>query len=254
MPENKELKKQAQRSPNYPSVDLGRAVELTRKLYEAARMNPFPVRAVQDRWGYKPGSSAGDQAVAALRAYGLIIVEGSGNDRKARVSDVSKHVLLDGPDKKALLRECALKPQINKEVWEHYAGVLPDDKAIKTYLIFEKKFNENAVKYYVGAFRETISYAGLSTADIFDSGGDDDRGGDDKGLEIPPPPDPRRTAKDMVELKFLLPSGELRIYMPKNMTQADYQVLDIYMKGIKQATGAAAPVENATETKTPGEN
>src|SRR5688572_8359223 len=105
------------RSPNYPSLSLAKAIEKAGVLHGRYKRHPVPVNAAFQAMEYKAGSSTGQQAIAALRAFGLMDVQGSGENRKVQVSDRAQKILLNHPSRPTLLREAALNPKIHKEIW-----------------------------------------------------------------------------------------------------------------------------------------
>src|SRR5580658_4127658 len=91
------------RSPNYPLFDLKKAVERAKQLYDHDKTFKVPISVVHERWGYKPNSAAGNQALAAAKAYGLVTVEGSGAKRMIAVSDAGRRCVLDAADRADIL-------------------------------------------------------------------------------------------------------------------------------------------------------
>jgi hypothetical protein len=169
------------RSPSFPAIDLKEAVERARTLYQAERRNAARPEIVVAHWGYSPKSSGGLQAIAALRAYGL--VEGEGT---ARLTDRAVHLALDDPGAPqwtAMAREAALAPPVHARLWERYAADLPSDKNLRSFLVLELGFNEGAVDLCLRNYRETLSFAKLEAGM--------------KREEVappPPPPSPSPTA------------------------------------------------------------
>lgn len=155
---------QRHRSPNYPAVDLAKAVERTRVLYDRNKRHPVPVSVASETWGYKANSSASLQCIAALKAYGLIDVEGSAKSRRIRVSDTGWKIVGGHSDRDELLREAAHNPPLFLELLGKYGPDLPDDGVLRHYLVFDREegtFNEDSVDSFIANFRETISFAKL---------------------------------------------------------------------------------------------
>jgi len=90
----KEAKKNRTRSPNYPVLNLEKAIEKIHQLHGKCQTHPCGVGFAQDLWGYKKFSSVGDQCVAALKSFGLIEVTGAGDSRQLRVSEVGRRIVL----------------------------------------------------------------------------------------------------------------------------------------------------------------
>lgn len=146
------------RSPSFPFISLAEAVERARALYAAERRNAASADAVVRHWGYSPKSSGGKQTIGALRAFGLLEGEGA-----VRVTDRAVHVLLDegSAERDRLLRQAALSPPVYHRLWERYGPDLPSDQGLRTHLIVEMGFNENAVDDVIRGYKETLDFARL---------------------------------------------------------------------------------------------
>ena len=158
------------RSPNYPFINLEKAIERTRQIYDADRRHEVPVKVVSEkRWEYKPGSSQGDQTLGALRAFGLVEVAGSGDKRMVKISDRAYRILASAQDAPERIKDAALSPTLHGELWQKYGtDGLPSDDVIRNYLLFERpggRFNEDVVDSFIGRFKETISFAKLDSSD-----------------------------------------------------------------------------------------
>src|ERR1700730_12502522 len=108
------------RSPNYPLFELEKAVERTKQLYGSYKMYKAPIAILGERWGYKALSAALKQAVAAVKAYGLISVEGEGPARQIGVTERGRWIVLNAPDRDQLLKKAALGPSLFKALWDKY--------------------------------------------------------------------------------------------------------------------------------------
>src|ERR1700733_4242727 len=100
------------RSPLYPSINLETAIQRVRQLYEKERQHPTAVGTIVAHWRYKSLNGPAAQTLAALKKYGLLEDEGSGENRKARISALAD-VIVAHPDegmRMAAIREAALKP------------------------------------------------------------------------------------------------------------------------------------------------
>lgn len=253
-PENEEVqsaKHGKHRSPNYPLFDLKKAVEKTKVLYDADKTHKVPILIVHERLGYKTGSSAGNQAVGALKSYGLVTVEGEGDKRQIAVSDIGRKVVLGAGDTPALLKVAAVGPALFKSLWDKYSATgLPKDDVLRHHLIFDRSFNEDFVDNAVARFRATIQYAKLDSSDKLgeDEGEDEELAsdGEGEGAEMQALEEPKQKQKPAtlpavsVGLKDfpLYTAGQKgALYVPSEMTEADFvllkQQLDAYMLVIK---------------------
>ena len=166
------------RSPGYPAISLKEAVEKAAILNKKTHGHYSPMIAISQHWGFAPTSTKSMVILATLKKYGLVEYDGTGNSRKARITELAEKIILDERedsfDKKQAIKEAALKPKMIKELWQEYDGQIPSDADIEYKLRFEKKFSERAVKQFIKVFRQTIDYSELSGSDIL-SGYEDDK-------------------------------------------------------------------------------
>lgn len=154
------------RSPAYPGIGLEQAVERVKQVRGAQGSHFAHVDAVCDVWDLSPRASKARVTLAALRYFGLMDFEGRGQDRRAKVSQLGLDILFTEEDSAARaqsLQKAALNPSIHRAIWEEYQGELPDsDTSLKFALIRDRGFNDNTVGQFIGLFRQTLGYAGLT--------------------------------------------------------------------------------------------
>lgn len=153
------------RSPSYPAIDLEQAVERARALLERENRHWVPVDTALEAWGYRPASGLGLLILAALKKYGLLEDQGTGTDRKVRLTDQAYEIVIDeredSPERATLLREAALRPRIHAELWNRYSAKLPSDGTIR-FELRRKGFSEDGSQKLIAEWRRTFDYAGLS--------------------------------------------------------------------------------------------
>lgn len=166
------------RSPGYPGIDLQNALRRAWEFYTQEKRNAANIGVAVEHWGFKPKSSGGLVAVAALKAFGLLGDTGSGKGRKVQLTELALRILLDkrpdSAERDAAIKEAALRPKIHAALWAKYLADLPSDDNLRHELIFERKFNENAVGDFIREYRETIGYAKLKNSDTV-SGSEEDK-------------------------------------------------------------------------------
>src|SRR5262249_39771179 len=149
------------RSPAYPAYPLGKAIELARKLWNAQRKQEAHVDSALKTLGYAARSGTALRTISGLRQYGLI--EDSGTE-KIRLTDLAQDLIhlseTDSRRKKAL-KDAAILPPIYSALWDRYGGQLPDDSAIRPFLVRDKNYNETAVGDLLRDYRATFELAGL---------------------------------------------------------------------------------------------
>ena len=246
-----------QRSPSYPAISIGEAIDRAHTLYDAERQSPAPWQTVVEHWGYKANGSAGQTTIAALKKYGLIAYEGSGNNRKARLTDLAvKRILLDkrepSPERDAAVLEAALTPTIHRELWEQtHQGSSP--QSIEHFLTVDRNFSESAAATLIKQFDETISYAKLVDNDTVppdeeahleeDSKLADEKNGGTAVKERPDSQSPAHRPYRTYRLP-LFTDDEAILQVPGAMSDADWTqmmaVLDAMKPGILRRTAEGA--------------
>lgn len=162
------------RSPNYPAISLERAISLTRTLYEKFKQSPIAYEVAARGLDYSPTSSVGMQIMASISYYGLISVEGSGKDKRVKVSDFAFKIIMDtrviSPERDAAMKQAALSPSIFKKIKDDYPYHIPADEALEYDLVMKYKFNPASVSQLIKMYKETMDYAKVYESDII--GGD----------------------------------------------------------------------------------
>lgn len=189
-------KKAKQRSPSYPAIDLETAIARARDLWSQEKMNSAARDVILKHWGYTNGSSNGLVILAALLKYGLLADEGSGEKRKARLTDLARRIILDdrphSPERDVAIREAAISPTIHKEFWDAYKGLLPSDENLRYELRVNRHFTDSAVASFVKEIRSTWAYAKLAECDSMLEDGKD-KMPSVKETEMNPTPTPNAT-------------------------------------------------------------
>jgi hypothetical protein len=157
------------RSPNYPTYKLEAALGKVKELWDSFKQHSMPVNAVFEKMGFTPSSSTAAQALAALKAYGLVEIQGNGDDRKVAVSVDAAKIIAKHPDGPKLLQKVALAPKIHKELADRFmtAGELAPDAAITHYLCFDRKeglFNHQSVVPFLRQFKSTLAFANVNSS------------------------------------------------------------------------------------------
>ena len=229
-PETKH-KQPRHRSRAYPVIDLAAAMERAQALHGQERFQSIPVEIVLKHWNYEKSSSKGMRVLAALIQYGLLDVEGTGSTRKVRLSELAR-VAMNHPEpaqRKAALREAALKPTLYEAVHEKHSG--KSDAAIRWELTASGALNETAVDAFISNFRSTMAFSGAGDSVILSG-----TGGDKPKDEPPKDPFQKPLDDEMPEVQFqeskpydmsiMLPTGEeMIVRMPRKQKAATYDYM-----------------------------
>jgi hypothetical protein len=162
-----------ERSPNFPFVSLETALNRAQELYDKERRGSAPFAVVANHWGYSEASSSAIQLVGALRAYGLLDDEDKGAARRLKLSDTVLRILLDtrpdSSDRNQLKRDAAKRPTIFADIYERWPNSIPSDSNLRHYLIFDRKFSEDAAKKASSIFFANESFTNSYSSDNISS-------------------------------------------------------------------------------------
>ena len=144
------------RSPSFPFIPLGRAIERARSLATDYKRTPTRLSNAAQTWGYKPKSSGCLQTIAALKAFGLIEDVGTGDDRKVQLTDLAWRIVHDQRPgvRENALQDAALRPKLIAE-FAHGAwrGGRPADHHCISELTIDRGFTEDAARTFLKVFR-----------------------------------------------------------------------------------------------------
>lgn len=164
------------RSPPYPSIGLGKAIDRARQLYAKAQHHPVSFKVLADAWGYAEKSSGLWGTAAALIHYGLLEDDGTGKARKFKLCDVAQRIIRDAEPNSAkrleAIRRVALNPVIFAELWGKFKNPQNlSDAVLINYLTLDRQdagkapFSDSSAEDAVKTYRETIASSGLLDTD-----------------------------------------------------------------------------------------
>ncbi|WP_284777700.1 hypothetical protein [Agrobacterium sp. lyk4-40-TYG-31] len=177
------------RSPPYPFLNIGRAIERAAQLFQKAQHYPVGQNVLANAWGFSPQSSGLLKSAAALIQYGLVKDQGSGDARKFQLTEAARRILQDADPnserRKALIRAAALSPTIHKELWEKFGNPAElSDALLKNHLLIDRTevgeapFSQASSNEVIQTYRDALAFAELDKAEeslTADSNGHDDR-------------------------------------------------------------------------------
>lgn len=145
------------RSPGYPAIDLGRAIDIVRKIHAANRTNAIERDAAVKDMGYSGVTGASGKMLANLLHFGLLEKAGKGG---VRVSQLAVEVL--HPDNESKRREALVGAAFTPELFDQIRtkfpdGGVPSENALRSYLA-KSGFAESAISPAVTSFIETCRF------------------------------------------------------------------------------------------------
>ena len=147
------------RSPNYPAVGLGEAVEFTRKVWGEAHQTAIADDVAIKAMGYSVHGKS-RTLLSAVKKYGLLEETAGGS----RVSGLAMRILHPKSDDERLsaLREAAREPELFAELAASH--VQASDNVLRSHLLREG-FSQGGAEQAAAAFRETVETARLDIAE-----------------------------------------------------------------------------------------
>jgi hypothetical protein len=158
------------RSPNYPYIGLGAALERVKKIYDKEHQNRMSRAVVAKHLGFGSLNGVSLSVISALGKYGLLV----SIDEDLQVSNDALTILVDPPDsaeRAQALRRAALKPDLFSELHKHFGGQLPSDVNLLAYLQ-KHGFTANAAALAAKSFRETMQLISGQDSGARASGGE----------------------------------------------------------------------------------
>jgi hypothetical protein len=154
-----EIKGKRERSPAFPAIPLGEAVEKLMAFEKTFGRHPTPYDKAGMAWGLK---QAGDY-IAALRYYGFVEYTGSGGERQIAITEPGRNLLRVQQEsvKQTLLREAALRPKEIAKFWGIWGADRPLDAICIDELTLRNGFSDRGAPLFLRAYDGTISYAKL---------------------------------------------------------------------------------------------
>lgn len=161
------------RSPNYPSIPLEQAVDLSAKIFKGDRVNVIDKDVAAEHMGYTSLNGRTLKLLGALSQYGLLDKVGKG---KVRVSSTAVSILHgeDESEKSHAILTAASSPPLFKRIREEYDA--PSDATITSFLMREG-FTDAAVEPVLKSYKETIAF--LAARGVSESHGNDDNDSSD---------------------------------------------------------------------------
>jgi len=268
-------KKKKTRSPSYPVFGLEEAIQRANTVYESEDQHWAPPDAIASHLNFTATSSSFLTALSALKQFGLMEDQGTGDRRKLRISDLAVDLIERdhaSAEWQAAAKDAALRPRIHAELWGRYSGNLPPkDESIRIYLIRERTegtFNKDHVGSFIEQFRATIAYAGLipddkipnETTDVPESGSGtsaqksqlDDFAGMFSNIFPKPTPKPMTAVQTPpAETKrevFTLAEGDVLVQWPAHLSAESVEDLEdhlnLILRKVKRSVSSHATPED----------
>lgn len=228
------------RSPSYPSIDLEAAIGRAQAIYAKEKWHEAPIDVILRHWDYSAGSGNGMVQLAALKKFGLLSDEGSGEERKAKLTSLAKDILIydDEQERLKAVREAAMTPALYQDIMNKYSDGLPSDATLKVYLIKEKGFNDNVVGDLIAVMRRTFEFAKLGDGDIINVVDEDTNREPNKPMTATGPSKHPPTSN--VPITVALPGGNFTVVQVPRMPEAAFELFKSLLETYRQTIVASS--------------
>ena len=175
------------RSPNYPNLSLGPALEAMRPAFQNENRNKMSQSVLAKHLGYSSLNGRALGKIGAVRAYGLI--DGSGDE--LRISDDAVKALMapaGSSERTDALGRLANRPKLFQELTKEFPTMLSLDNL--KYTLIKRQFTPDAAEKAAKSYLATMNLVG-GIQDEYnppDEEGSDGQGGEDDPPPPPPPP------------------------------------------------------------------
>lgn len=145
------------RSPNYPQLGVGSAIDKAKKMYEKEYKHSMPAQVAVEALGYKSLSGTAKSVLSTLRKYGLVTFDGKDGYKVSDDTVAIAELPLEDPERSAAIRRVALRPAAYKQLGEKYGATLPSDGAIRHFLI-QSGYQSDGANLLIKVYKETLDF------------------------------------------------------------------------------------------------
>ncbi len=151
------------RSPNYPAISLGEAIQRIQAIYRQQQQHPTNREVFAKLLGYNSLNGASAVLISALSKYGLL----EGHGERLRVSALGQDLSLhrpDDPEYAAAVEQAAFTPTLFRDLHERYPNGLPSDHSVRVDLV-KGRFNPKTVDGVIRVYRDTLDLVNATNTD-----------------------------------------------------------------------------------------
>src|ERR1051326_6083777 len=102
------------RSPNYPFIDLGKAVERAAAFFQRNGRHSAAMESIAAFWGYGTKSSGLRLTMAAVRSFGLLEPNGADQFKLSALAlDIVAYYPIGSPERDKVIKQAAIRPKVH---------------------------------------------------------------------------------------------------------------------------------------------
>ena len=145
------------RSPNYPQLSVGPAIDRAKKIYEKEYTHSMPAQVAVEALGYKSLSGTAKGVLSTLRKYGLVTFDGKDGYKVSDDTVAIAELPSEDPERIAAVRRVALRPAAYKQLGDKYGSTLPSEGAIRHFLI-QSGYQSDGANLLIKVYKETLDF------------------------------------------------------------------------------------------------
>lgn len=145
------------RSPNYPQLSVGPAIDRAKKIYEKEYTHSMPAQVAVEALGYKSLSGTAKGVLSTLRKYGLVTFDGKDGYKVSDDTVAIAELPSEDPERLAAVRRVALRPTAYKHLGDKYGSTLPSEGAIRHFLI-QSGYQSDGANLLIKVYKETLDF------------------------------------------------------------------------------------------------
>jgi len=235
--ENETLPEKRERSPSFPFIPIGVAVQRLQEFDLVFPRQEPPADRTYLAWGFKGDSSQSQQTLAALKAFGFVEYKGSGPKRPVVLTADGRNFLRAQQDsvKQEIVKRAALRPKWIAHFWEIWRNNPVPDPIRLDQLVLEHGFIGSSAPKFLKVYDATIRFAGLTDSDKAGLVTEDED--DPPADDVPPELDQSRLQRKkreaqpgMKEDVFSLKEGDVVLQWPERISAESFQDLEDWTK------------------------
>lgn len=210
------------RSPNYPALGLGEAVERLQRVWDREGRSPVDPKIAVQHMGYRGLSGPARSRLAALKKYGLF----TERDGAIAISELGVRVLRpqSEEDRQGALREAFERVPLFVELAQSHRDA--SDANIQGFLI-QRGFTERGARAAVAAFRNTIDCIDLVAEETGPSSG---HPMDDDVIDVPV--SPVSPPSQNVAILPIRDRAEVRLAFHGALSRADARMITEFVDSV----------------------
>lgn len=213
------------RSREYPAISLKKAIDLARRIYEKDRFTVAPAESAARTMGFAGLNGGSRPTLSALKKYGLLDYQGSGDKLSVSLSAEAKRFFLGTePDEQREVVVAAIsRPTIYQEIFSEWPDwALPSNETLGKKLELQYGLQHKAIPSFISDLHEGIEYVkSLGGGPV--TGNPEFRGSDpESGTSDDPEPNVGLDPKPGPGLmKIPMPGSEAFIALPQAPSTAE---------------------------------